>query len=212
MVPLPVMKIDLQQHDSAFVYRTLIQTIVPRPIAWILSDSGEGRYNLAPFSFFNAVTSDPPLISVSIGHKRSGEKKDTWLNLEQRRYFTLHIASTSHAEQVSGTAASLAHSESEVEQNQIELVPEAGFHLPRIKNASVAMDCELEQILEIGNGPQGLILARIHKIFIDDQIIAANDPTQPIFQINYSQLSPLARLGGNDFSGITPKFTVKRPE
>ena len=78
------MVIDFDKLSSSQAYFTMTQAIIPRPIAWVLSDHGNGKLNLAPFSYFNAVCSRPPMQSISIGHKKSGLKKDTWVNIEGR--------------------------------------------------------------------------------------------------------------------------------
>ena len=85
------MVIDFNQLTSSQVYYTMTQAIIPRPIAWVLSDHGNCKLNLAPFSYFNAVCSKPPILSVSVGLKKEGAKKDTWINIEERSHFVVHI-------------------------------------------------------------------------------------------------------------------------
>jgi len=85
------MQIPLDTLSPNRVYHLMIQSIVPRPIAWILSDNGDGSLNLAPFSYFNAVCSDPPVLMVSIGRKADGGDKDTARNLVERKHCVVHI-------------------------------------------------------------------------------------------------------------------------
>ena len=85
------MYLDLSQLSASQVYFTMTQTLIPRPIAWVLSDNGNDSLNLAPFSYFNAVSSDPPLIMLSVGFKPDGTHKDTAINIEQRKDFIVHL-------------------------------------------------------------------------------------------------------------------------
>ena len=99
--------INFTNKPTREIYGLMTQTIIPRPIAWILTDNGDQSFNLAPFSFFNGVSSTPPLLSVSIGHKSDGTKKDTWLNIESRSHFIVHIPPAHLATSVTKTAEPL---------------------------------------------------------------------------------------------------------
>ena len=79
------MEIDLDSLSANGVYHTLTRTVIPRPVAWVLSENAGGDYNLAPFSYFNAICSDPPLIMISVGKKPDGSSKDTRVNITARR-------------------------------------------------------------------------------------------------------------------------------
>src|SRR6056300_777261 len=109
------MIIDLNQFSSSQVYQTMTQAIIPRPIAWVLSDHGNGKLNLAPFSYFNAVCSNPPILSISIGYKKGGAKKDTWINIEERSHFVVHIPRIEDVDPLLQSAQALDHGVSEVE-------------------------------------------------------------------------------------------------
>lgn len=205
------MRIELDQLSGRDVYGLMIQTIVPRPIAWVLSDNGDQSYNLAPFSYFNGVTSRPPTLSISIGRKRDHSKKDTWKNIEERGNFVVHIASTEMAPPVAATAASLEFGASEVTENGLELTEENGWPLPRLASPRIALLCERYQIIEIGEAPQGLVIGEIKSAWISDQL-SNGEKDSAIPQIDTGTLDPLARLGGDDYAGITESFTVRRPD
>ena len=87
------MYIDFGKMTAQQVYITMTQTIVPRPIAWVLSENPDQSLNLAPYSYFNAVCSDPPLLMISAGVKPDGATKDTRDNIRDRKEFVVHIAS-----------------------------------------------------------------------------------------------------------------------
>ncbi len=117
------MIIDFKTWDELSVYQLLIQTIVPRPIAWVLSQNSDLQsYNLAPFSYFNIVTDAPPTFMISISSKTDGAPKDTYVNICSGRPFTVHIASASFAKTVTETAAQRPYGESELSAAGLELV------------------------------------------------------------------------------------------
>jgi flavin reductase (DIM6/NTAB) family NADH-FMN oxidoreductase RutF len=203
-------RIELESLAPPDIYDLMIQTIVPRPIAWVLSDNGDASFNLAPFSFFNGVTSRPPTISISIGRRRDTTKKDTWRNIEERGHFVLHIPGREQAGPVAQSAASLPFGESEVTAGGITLAEEPGWPLPRVKASRVAMLCRRYQIVEIGEAPQGLIIGEILSVYLDDEITRPSGDAVPL--ISASGMDPLARLGGDDYCGLGPAFTVERPD
>ncbi len=204
------MNIDLSSLSPKEIYFTMIQCIVPRPIAWVLSDNGDGSHNLAPFSYFNGVCSKPPILSISVGKKRDGTKKDTWKNIEERSHFVVHLARSNQAADVSATAASLPFGTSEVTENQLAVTQDSQWSLPRLVEAPIAMLCRLHQVIEVGETPQGLILGQIEQIHVADSVIAESGETG--IKLDPSALDPLARLGGDDYAGIGQAFTVDRPE
>ena len=202
------MYVDCSELSRRQIYRLMIQSIIPRPIAWVLSDNGKGSHNLAPFSYFNGIASDPPTIMISVGKKRDGSKKDTWVNIEARREFVVHITEVDLAKEVTETAASLAHGESELDRVRLKTTPFEGFRLPRVARAKVAFACQRHRIVEIGRGPQGVIFGEILKVFISDEIATRG---QDELRIDPRKLAPLARLGGNDYSVLGEILTIERP-
>jgi flavin reductase (DIM6/NTAB) family NADH-FMN oxidoreductase RutF len=203
------MDIDLSTLPKGQVYRLMIQTIVPRPVAWVLSDNGDGGFNLAPFSYFNGITSDPPIVMISVGHKRDGSKKDTWRNIEERDDFVVHITPTDLAPAMTATSASLPHGESELDASGLETTDLAGFRLPRIIGPRIAFGCRKHQIVEVGAAKQGVIFGEIVRTWIDDDIVSADAKG---ILVDAKKLDPLARLGGNDYGSLGEVFTVDRPE
>ncbi|HAS63340.1 MAG TPA: protein/domain typically associated with flavoprotein oxygenase, DIM6/NTAB family protein [Vibrio sp.] len=191
------------------VYHLLTQTIVPRPVAWVLTDSGNSSFNLAPFSYFTAVSSHPPLLMFSVGHKPDGELKDTVRNVLETGKMVIHIASVDLAEQVTLTSATLPHGTSEVETADLELVEMEGFELPRVAACSIAFGCKLFEVKEIGDTPQRLVFAEIEQIYIDSQIIKDREDR---LQIDAMAVNPLCRLGGSEYAVLEKTFSVARPK
>lgn len=203
------MNIDLSTLAPTQIYHLMTQTIIPRPIAWVLTDSGEQNYNLAPFSYFTAVSSNPPLMMISVGKKPSGEVKDTTRNVLETGQLVIHIANEALADVVTQSAATLEHGESEVLASGIELVDFDGFDLPRIKDCPIAFGCKLFEVQEIGETPQTLIFAQIEELYIDPSVIGERSDRVVVDAL---KVNPLARLGGSQFAVLEKTFSVARPK
>jgi flavin reductase (DIM6/NTAB) family NADH-FMN oxidoreductase RutF len=204
------MFIDLSTLSPNRVYFTLIQTIIPRPIAWVLSDNGTGaaqRYNLAPFSYFNAVCSDPPLLMVSIGKKPDGSIKDTRRNILERGKFVVHIAHSGQVDAVNASSADLPAGTSELDALGLETVAFGDFPLPRLRDARVAFACERYQVMEVGE--QAIVFGLVRSAYIDDSIAVAD--AQGRLQIDALGLDPLSRLGGDQYGVLGQVVTRRRP-
>lgn len=188
----------------------MVQTIIPRPIAWVLSDNGDTTYNVAPYSFFTGVCSDPPILMISAGKKDADTEKDTRLNIREREYFVVHIAGTKHLEQVNKTAETLAHGVSEVERANLQLEPINDFALPRIADCGVAMACKLHRMDKIGHTSQAVIYGEIISMTVNNDLIVPSEQNRLI--IDADKLDPLARLGGNNYSALGQHLTISRPK
>ena len=190
-------------------YHLMIQSIIPRPIAWALTKNENKSLNLAPFSYFNAIHSNPPLVMMSIGYKQDKTKKDTRANIERHKKFVINIPSTEHAELVTSTSLSLDAGESEVDLNNLETINDwPNFELPRIKGIKIAIACRLDRVIEVGRNNQGLIFGEIEHLFVDDAICEVGDR----IKIDAAAMAPLGRLGGNDYAIFGDVKTVPRPE
>ncbi|NOI75425.1 flavin reductase family protein [Vibrio coralliilyticus] len=203
------MNIDASTLAPTQIYHLMTQTVIPRPIAWVLTESGEADYNLAPFSYFTPVSSNPPLLMFSVGKKPTGEIKDTTRNVLETGRMVVHIANADLAEQVTQTSATLPHGESEVALAALELIDFEGFELPRIKDCPIAFGCKLFEVKEIGETPQSLIFAQIEDIYIAPEVIGDN---QERLVVDALKVNPLSRLGGSQYVNLDQTFTVARPK
>jgi flavin reductase (DIM6/NTAB) family NADH-FMN oxidoreductase RutF len=203
------MIIDLENLSPNRAYSTLIQTVVPRPIAWVLSPNEDGGHNLAPFSYFNLVCSDPPLLMLSIGKKSDGGAKDTRHNIVERGAFVVHIAHAGQAHLVSESSAELPANDSEVGRLQLPTVSFGSHPVPRLRDCRIAFACERHQVIELGPLPQALILARINSVYIDDAI--AVEDSKGRLHIDIAQLNPLSRLGGDQYAELGAVLDIPRP-
>ena len=191
-------------------YHLMTQTIIPRPIAWALTDSNNGSFNLAPFSYFTAVSSAPPMLMLSVGKKPNGDSKDTLVNVIHNKKMVIHIASECHADLVTNTSKTLAHGESELTENNMLTTEFEGFSLPRLAQCDIAYGCELYEIKELGDVPQSLIFVEVKQVYISDTV-ADIDEKQRI-TVHADKIKPLARLGGGEYATIEKPFTIARPK
>ncbi|WP_333005032.1 flavin reductase family protein [Vibrio coralliilyticus] len=203
------MNIDASTLAPTQIYHLMTQTVIPRPIAWVLTESGDADYNLAPFSYFTPVSSNPPLLMFSVGKKPTGEIKDTTRNVLETGRMVVHIANADLAEQVTQTSATLPHGESEVALAALELIDFEGFELPRIKDCPIAFGCKLFEVKEVGETPQSLIFAQIEDIYIAPEVIGDN---QERLVVDALKVNPLSRLGGSQYANLDQTFTVARPK
>lgn len=204
------MLISAREVDATDLYHTLTQIIIPRPIAWVLSlndEKGESL-NLAPFSFFNAVCSDPPVLMLSMGSKTDGSLKDSCRNLLERERCVIHIGSDEQAQAISDTARELAFGESELPLAGMGLVDFAPTELKRLEGAPVAMACRLHRHIEVGNKPQHLLLVEVEHFWIDDRVCYADEKGR--VRVDAGKLKPLARLGGSEYATLNEVFRIAR--
>jgi flavin reductase (DIM6/NTAB) family NADH-FMN oxidoreductase RutF len=201
------MTIDVAGASVVEVYRTLVEIVTPRPIAWVTSADLDGRVNLAPFSFFNAFGANPPVVVFSPVRRRDGTKKDTLLNVESTGEFVLHAAVESLAEQVNLSSTELPRGASEVELTRLTLCPSTRVRVPRIAEAPVSLECRVLQIIPVGDGPlsANLVLGEVLFFHIDDNVLTPSGRVDP------RKLRTIARLGGSDYCRSTDLFTMERP-
>lgn len=203
------MIIDFADITPLNRYHLLTQTVMPRPIAWILSENDDTSLNLAPFSFFNAMCSDPPLLAISIGKKPNGEDKDTRHNLLSGREFVVHIAAADQAEALNQSAESLEYGHSEIDATGLSLAHFANCPLPRLADCHIAYHCKLYDVHVIGPNQQAMIYGEVLQLHVDDSIV---EHRHNRFTIDAKAVHPLARLGGGLYAEQGRVFSLVRPK
>jgi len=193
-----------QDVDPPQAYKLLISIVVPRPIAWVTSTGPDGTVNAAPFSYFNAVTGRPPIIAVSVAQRRSGPK-DTARNIEASGEFVVNIVNEAMAEAMNRTATEYPYGVSEIEEVGLELIGGETVGVPRIAGCPVALECEVLQILPVGDPPVAHILGRVRAIVLDDQV-----PWDRSTGVAVEDLRPIGRLGNNRYARIRDVFEMDR--
>jgi len=205
------MKIDPAQLSGSEAYRLMISAVVPRPIAFISSCDEDRNTNLAPFSYFNCVTSKPPLISVSIGQRKWGGeriKKDTLRNIEAVEEFVVNIATMPLIAKVNASSAEYPPGVSEIEAVGLTAEPSERVSVPRIAESPINLECRLHRVMMLGDAPQtGLIIGEVVYVHVDDSVWNAESG-----EVDPVRLSPLARLGGSLYGALGDITSIPRPK
>jgi flavin reductase (DIM6/NTAB) family NADH-FMN oxidoreductase RutF len=207
MMAVHYVLIDVSTADPLDVYRTLISVVTPRPIAWVTTVDAAGRVNLAPFSFFNAVGGNPPVVAFSATNRRDGSKKDTLRNVEATGEFVLNAATEALAEQVNLSSQELPPGESEVELTGLSLKPSVKVRPPRLAESPVNMECRVVQVVSVGSGPgaANLVIGEVLAFHIAEAVL------DDAGRIDPRKLRTIARLGGDLYCRSTDLFEMKRP-
>ncbi len=185
-------------------HRLLISLIVPRPIAWVTSISTDGVVNAAPYSFFSGVRSKPPVISISAGQGRHGEK-DTPRNVAATGEFVVNLVSEEQAEQMNRTATEYPYGVSEPDEIGIELAPSGTVSVPRIAGSPAALECVLERIVPVGDPPASLILGEVRAYWLREDL--EWDRAEGIDPLT---MNVIGRLHLDSYLRITETFPMER--
>jgi flavin reductase (DIM6/NTAB) family NADH-FMN oxidoreductase RutF len=197
--------IDPASTSGANTYKLLIGSVVPRPIAFVSTISAEGVPNLAPFSFFNAICGEPPVICFSTSVREP--RKDTYLNIKATGEFVVNIVSEEIAEQMNIASGDWPNDQDEFEISGLTPLPSDLVRPPRVAESHVNMECNLIQIVEVSDKPRGgsLIIGEVIRFHIDDAIIDN-------FRIDPDQLRAIGRMGGDEYSRTRDRFSMIRPK
>ncbi len=183
------MKIDYSKISSTNRYKLMAQSVIPRPIAWIVTEN-DGILNLAPFSYFTPLSSDPATLIVSIGHKEDNKPKDTLANLRKNGRCTLCLVSPEYLEPMHFSSKALKANQSEVEEFNIEMEEIFNGYPPMVKGVPFAFACTLLQEIDLKNSKTIPLILEIQEQYIDDKSISDKEHL-------YLNCDLLARVGAN---------------
>ena len=188
-------------------HKLMIGSIVPRPIAFVSTQSKNGKNNVAPFSYFNGVCSKPPTIMFAPARRGwDGEEKDTLINIRDTEEFVVNIVSESFAEKMVMCATDFDSDVDEFEISGLNTADSQKINPPRVEEAKISFECKLNQIVEIGDGSAGsgfVVIGTIVLFHIDDDIYDNG-------RILLNQLEPLGRIAGNWYTRITDTLKIVR--
>jgi flavin reductase (DIM6/NTAB) family NADH-FMN oxidoreductase RutF len=188
-------------------YALMTQTVIPRPVAWVLTQNDDNSYNVAPYSYFNGIASDPPMIMLSIGLAPDGSLKDTRVNIESKKEFVVHIAHRELAEPVTKSSATLPRGESEVTLLNLPLADMPGTSLPRLADCRIAYACEYDSMHMIKD--QAIVFATLKHLYVDDAVTGKDAKGR--LCVNAVDVDPIGRLGGGEYFGAGELIYVERP-
>ena len=202
--------LDINTIDNRQLYGFLTSAIIPRPIALVSTIDKEGRVNLSPFSYFNCVSTRPPILMIAPVRKaRDGGQKDTFFNLKEVGECVINLTNFSMVEQMSLTSAPYERGINEFEKAGFTEEKSLFVKAPRLMESPVAFECKVTQIIELGEsgGAGNVIFCEILTIHVSDEVMDEKG------NINPYKLDAVARLGGNLYSRVTPEsiFEIQKP-
>lgn len=202
-----MVEIDPAAIPAREVYKILIGGIVPRPIAFVSTLSTSGIGNLAPFSFFNGVSSNPPCVVISVSKKEDGSEKDTLRNIEETKQFVVNSANEWLIEPLVHCAGAYPYGVDEMSLVGLTAEPSIRIAPPRVKESALQLECELYDTLKIGSGGAGsttlvvgkIVLAHVHSAVYKNG------------RIEIGEFKPIGRLGGTSYGKISDIFDIPVP-
>lgn len=200
------MLFDFGTMKAENIYKLLVSTIVPRPIAWVTTRDLDGSVNAAPFSFFNCVSGDPPVVCFGIGGRAPGDAKDTGGNIRRTGEFVVNLVSHGLAEHMNVTAIEFGKEVDELAQAGLTTAPSHKVKPPRIAEAPVSLECERLVIVEVGVD-RSVILGRVVSMHIQDECVL--DPVR--CHVDTPRLDLIGRMhGGGWYARTTDRFEMPR--
>ena len=196
--------INPQDLDTKQNYKLLTGCILPRAIAWVSSQAEDGTLNLAPFSYFTAVTANPPTILFCPGTRGAdGHDKDTYHNVKATGEFVVNFVSEAVAQAMVTTAVEAPPDVDEFQRANLTPIASEVISVPRVKESPIHFECKLNQIVSIGDGH--IVIGEVVYMHFADGIRDANN------YINLQQYQPVGRLAGSGYTRVTDLFDLQRP-
>ena len=200
------MEFDFAALSATDRYKLLVSTVVPRPIAWVVTLDGRGRPNAAPFSFFNAVSQDPPILAIGIGGRRPGDIKDTGNNIRETGEFVVNLVAAVNAEAMNVTAIEFGPEVNELAEAGLTPVPSVKVRPPRIAESPVAMECTLHSMIEFGPD-RALVIGQVQAMHVRDDAVLNPERCH----IDTPKLDLIGRMhGGGWYARTTERFDMPR--
>jgi len=182
------MRFDLNSDKSINeTYKLMAQTIIPRPIAWVVTED-EGVVNVAPFSYFIGLSSEPASVLISVGHKADGTPKDTLANIRKYKKCTICMVEEKDLEKMHFSSKGLSHQDSEAKEFDISTTSMKDGYPPMIEGVPCAYFCTLNQEIDLGGGTTIPLVLNVDEIFINDRCITDKQRLTISFD-------PVARIG-----------------
>ena len=196
-------------HREAGLSFSPIKAIVsPRPIGWISSCGKDGSINLAPYSYFNAISELPPMVMFSSAPSGNVQCKDSLRNVIETEEFVANVVSAALGDAMNITSADLAYGQNEFTAAGLEMADCNTVNIPRVAAAPAALECKLWKVIELPKPETGdagvMVIGTITSIHIADEIVKGG-------KVDVTSYQPLARLGYMDYAQIDGVFAMARP-
>ena len=200
---------ETDKNDHGLRYNPLKACVVPRPIGWLTTMSAAGVVNLAPFSFFNVLSYDPPFVLFSAGsHEEDGGKKDSVLNVEATGEFVYNMATWAQRDQMNQTAFIVERGLDEMAATGLDPLPSRLVRPPRVKGSPVHFECRLHQIITLPahkpSSEHHVVIGRVVAVHIDDAALTAEG------RVDVLKIRPIARLGYKDYTSVDSVFQMEK--
>jgi len=200
------MEFDVEGKHAERAYALLASLVTPRPIAWVTTLSPDGVVNVAPFSFFNLLGANPPILGFCPGDRENGTPKDTAHNIRLTHEFVVNLVDENTAEAMNRTAASLPYGVSELLSAGLTTLPSSTVKPPRIAESPASLECQEWGTLQIGGNR--LIVGLIKRVQVRDELVDAQ--TQ---RIRTERLHVIGRMASPHWYCRTQdRFEMKRPD
>lgn len=183
-------------------YQFMIGVVVPRPIAFVSTVNPAGQANVAPFSFFNALSSQPPLLGISI-NRRGDSPKDSLRNIESAREFVVNMVDEALASRMVQASGDWAPEVDEFQLAGLTPIPSDLIKPPRVGESPVSMECRLHKLIELGTTT--FVVGEILRAHVKDAVLTAG-------RVDIAKLRPLGRLGGDGYSVVRDVIHLPRPK
>lgn len=202
------MEWDTAGRDSKSNYRFLTSAVAPRPIAWVTSlDPTTDVLNAAPFSWFNSVCPDPPMLMLAIGSRPDGTPKDTLRNIRASREFVVNVVPHAAASVMVQSSADFPPDVSEAGALGLKTTASQRVKPPRLADSPIHLECKLDRIMTIGRtGDHNLVLGEVVHVGADDGVLDARGNVDP------TKLVLVGRLGGANYVDTRNVFTIPWPK
>ena len=197
-----------RNNDHGLPFNPLKACVVPRPIGWISTVDAEGAVNLAPFSFFNMLSYNPPYVLFSSGMHSDSAHKDTVLNIEQTGEFVYNMATWDQREAMNLSALIVERSVDELAAAGLEPLPSSLVRPPRVKGAPVHFECRHYRTLDLpGRTPRAahkVVIGEVVGVHIDDGALTADG------LLDVARIRPIGRLGYMDYVSVEKLFSMEK--
>ena len=198
----------MDYKNAGLAHNPLKAIVAPRPIGWISSCGMDDSINLAPYSFFNAVSEDPAIVMFSVQASSSEHQKDTLRNVTETGAFTVNIVGANQVKAMNISSGDYPYGENEFIAAELSMIPGTTVNVPHVGNVPAALECKLLQTIALPANDRGghytAVLGTVTGIFVDESVIVEG-------KISYALLAPIARMGYRDYASINDFFELGRP-